>query len=746
MSRIILPFNKDWQFIPGFDMSFIQNEYTPELFEMVSLPHTNQEIPYNYFDETMYQFVSCYRKEFYLEEHIIDKHVYIDFEGVMTYAEVYINGHYLGNHKGGYTPFSFNLTPYLNDKAKNIIVVKVDSTERVDIPPFGYVVDYLTYGGIYREVSLRIVNPLHIDRVFAKTTNILSAFKNVEAAVHISNSKSICVPITITASLLTLDDHLIASVTENRSIQLAEEIVDLNLNEIEGIKLWDIEEPNLYLLKITLLVEDRILDSYETRIGFRSAAFTPDGFFLNGKSLKIRGLNRHQAFPYVGYAMPKRIQEKDADILKFELSLNTVRTSHYPQSKHFLNRCDEIGLLVFEEIPGWQHIGDESWKAVACENVREMIKRDYNHPSIIIWGVRINESKDDHDFFFETNKIAHDLDHTRPTGGVRCIPNSELLEDVYTMNDFTYGDSFDHRILKPQQEITGLNRNVPYLVTEFNGHMYPTKRFDQEERLNEHALRHLAVHNAAALDPHKCGAIGWCAFDYNTHFDFGSGDRICYHGVMDMFRIPKFAAAFYKSQVNPKQTIVMEAVTRYARGERAIGGITPLTIFTNCDYVKLFTDEAYIGTYYPAFDRYAGVIYPPVIIEKLEGHWGMSFGNMTIIGYIDEKEVIRENYIKNPLPTTLQMVADDLTLDSGEIDATRIIFKLVDQVGHELPYTDAIVNLSIDGPGIIIGPSQFSLIGGCRGAWIKTTGEKGVITINATCLNLKAETIEVEVI
>lgn len=746
MSRSVLPFNKGWQFIPYFDTLFTKNEYVPESFEMVSLPHTNQEIPYNYFDETMYQFISCYRKEFSLDQSTIVKHVYIDFEGVMAYAEVYINGHYLGNHKGGYTPFSFNLTPYLNYDDKNIIVVKVDSTERADIPPFGYVVDYLTYGGIYREVNLRIVNEVHIDMVYAKTNNVLSDLKDVAVNVHISNNNSIQVPITIATSLFTIDDHLITSNTENRHVQLTEEIMYLKLNGIENIKLWDIDEPNLYLLKITLTINDRLIDTYETRIGFRLAEFTPDGFFLNGKPLKIRGLNRHQAYPYVGYAMPKRNQKKDADILKYDLCVNTVRTSHYPQSKHFLNRCDEIGLLVFEEIPGWQHIGNEAWKEVACENVREMIKRDFNHPSIVIWGVRINESKDDHDFFLETNRIAHDLDETRPTGGVRCFPNSELLEDVYTMNDFTYGDPYDHRILRPQQEVTGLMTNVPYLVTEFNGHMYPTKRFDQEERLNEHALRHLTVHNAAALDPHKCGAIGWCAFDYNTHFDFGSGDRICYHGVMDMFRIPKFAAGFYKSQTNPKDTIVMEAVTRYARGERTVGGITPLTIFTNCNFIKLYTDENYIGTYYPAFDRYAGIAYPPVIVDKLEGHWGMSFGNMTIIGYLDDKEVIRENYIKNPLPSALHMAADDLTLDSDEIDATRIVIKLVDQVGHELPYTDAIVNLSVEGPGIIIGPSRFALIGGCRGAWIKTTGEKGIITINASCLNLKAETIKIEVI
>jgi beta-galactosidase len=120
------------------------------------------------------------------------------------------------------------------------------------------------------------------------------------------------------------------------------------------------------------------------------------------------------------------------------LHCNIVRTSHYPQSRHFLDRCDEIGLLVLEEIPGWQHIGDESWKQVAIDNVGRMIRRDWNHPSIVLWGVRINESPDDHNFYTRTNALAHALDDSRQTGGIRNFPESEFLEDVFTVNDFGF--------------------------------------------------------------------------------------------------------------------------------------------------------------------------------------------------------------------------------------------------------------------------------------------------------------------
>ncbi len=152
-----------------------------------------------------------------------------------------------------------------------------------------------------------------------------------------------------------------------------------------------------------------VVDEDTRKIGFRQAQFTDHGFELNGKVVKLRGLDRHQTFPFVGQAMPARVQQRDADILRKNLKCNIVRTSHYPQSRHFLDRCDEIGLLVLEEIPGWQHIGDEPWKLISIDNVRRMIRRDWNHPSIILWGVRINESKDDHDFY-----TAHQRDRACP--------------------------------------------------------------------------------------------------------------------------------------------------------------------------------------------------------------------------------------------------------------------------------------------------------------------------------------------
>ena len=251
-----------------------------------------------------------------------------------------------------------------------------------------------------------------------------------------------------------------------------------------AIKLWDLTHPNLYTVHVRLLRGTQAIDEDSRPIGFREAQFTDHGFSLNGKVIKLRGLDRHQTFPFVGQAMPGRVQRSDADILRKKLNCNIVRTSHYPQSRHFLDACDEIGLLVLEEIPGWQHIGDEAWKQISIDNVSRMIRRDWNHPSIILWGVRINESKDDHDFYVRTNALAHALDPSRQTGGIRYFQESEFLEDVFTMNDFGFP-------LKPP--------NHPrYLNTEFVGHTYPTKTIDDEERLTEHTLRHARIHDQLA--------------------------------------------------------------------------------------------------------------------------------------------------------------------------------------------------------------------------------------------------------
>ncbi|MEO8529848.1 MAG: glycoside hydrolase family 2 TIM barrel-domain containing protein, partial [Deltaproteobacteria bacterium] len=472
----LIDFNADWLF---------------EGKATVTLPHTAVELPFSYFDEREYQRVFTYEKRFIADPNWDGQEISLQFDGAMANAEVSLNGTKLGGHADGYTPFDIRLTNGLK-AGENVITVKIDGSENPGIPPFGGVIDYLTYAGIYREVWLKVAPKFAIANVKIETHDVMNVRPRVTAKVFIANPEDLPLTGHIEGTIIS-GSQVIASTAATLN---ADELT-LKFDGLENIALWEIDNPALYTLNLKL-TSNHGVDETATRFGFRSAEFTPEGFKLNGRSLKLLGLNRHQSFPYAGYAMGKTAQHRDAEILKNELKLNMVRTSHYPQATSFLERCDELGLLVFEEIPGWQHIGDKAWQAASIDNVRAMITRDWNHPSIVIWGVRINESQDNHDFYVETNRLARELDATRPTGGVRFITDSELLEDVYTMNDFILGQeelggNRPRTPLRDQREVTGLDRVVPYMITEFGGHMYPTKSHDQEQRQAEQVTRHLEV-------------------------------------------------------------------------------------------------------------------------------------------------------------------------------------------------------------------------------------------------------------
>ncbi|MDD4311532.1 MAG: glycoside hydrolase family 2 TIM barrel-domain containing protein [Eubacteriales bacterium] len=776
-----LSLNDGWLFAEQYAQGMEQIHADESAFCSVRLPHTNRELPLNHFDERESQLISCYRRQIRVAPRA-GKRVFLHFEGVMAAATVFFNGEQIAQHLGGYTPFTCELTQLLTG-GDDVLAVVADATERSDIPPFGYVIDYLTYGGIYREVWLEETSEVFIQNAQVKPAKTEEGWQ-VETDVFLDNLSGASgageLVFTLSNSQGEVKQH-----TQNISLN-GEKNQKISVSFAVGdVRLWDLDEPNLYDLSIKRKQAEEEIDDYACRVGFREACFTPEGFFLNGKRVKIRGLNRHQSFPYVGYAMPKRAQERDAELLKHDLGVNLVRTSHYPQSIHFLNRCDELGLLVFEEFPGWQHIGNDVWKKNAVHTLEEMITRDWNHPSIVLWGVRINESQDDDAFYRETNALAYKLDATRQTGGVRNFEGSHLFEDVYTYNDFVH--SGENRALKPRKEVA--RASVPYLVTEHNGHMYPTKKFDCEEKRVEHALRHIRVLNSAYGANEISGAVGWCMSDYNTHKDFGSGDKICYHGVMDMFRLPKFAASAYRSQQDSE--IVMEVASGMNQGERNGSNMTSVHVFTNCDSVRLYKNGAYIGESDPDCKTYPNLPHPPVVMTDFIGELMaknegfakqdaerikhifaaiVKYGDKSLplryklsMGFImlklhltyqdavdlytkyvagwgsESTEFLFEGYRAGKLvasvtrgasvSTELRVTPDTLTLEEGDTyDVCRVVIEHMDQFGMVLPYSVEVARVTVSGAGERIGPELLPLLGGSAAFWVRTTGE-GEITV-----------------
>jgi len=698
---------------PGFDESG---------FRHVTLPHTNLQLPWHSFNDKDYQFVSTYRRHFRAPSSWQGKRVFVDFQGVMTACKVTFNGHRFPEYRGGYTPFSFELTPHVKHDADNLLVVTVDSTERADIPPFGGPIDYLTFGGIYRDANLRVVPATHLENVFAKPVRVMSGDPGLVVRCYLDGP--IAKPVTINAELRDGDRVLKSAALTVNAVAPYHDVEMLGLGSIE---LWSVKHPRLYQVAVRLDNGD----SYSTRVGFRSAVFTDHGFFLNGEHLKLRGLNRHQTFPYVGGAMPARVQARDAYILRRELKCNIVRTSHYPQSPAFLDACDELGLLVLEEIPGWQTIGGPEWQSLAVDNVDRMVRRDWNHPSIVLWGVRINESADDHDFYTRTNDLAHKLDDSRQTGGIRNNYESEMLEDVFTMNDFGFP-------LRPPN-------HPQYLNTEFVGHTFSTKRFDNVDHVAEHVLRHARVHNQIAGDDRYAGGIAWCAFDYATHGNFGSGDRICDHGVHDIFRIPKPAAGFYKSQCDPDEEIVIEPGFFYSCGDHpGAGGPGTVPICSNCDLLRVFYNRKFVAELEPDRETHPNLKHPPFMV-KLNDLSFRSWGDLIIEGYIGGKLVGSRILSGSGADEQLVVKPDDVEIDGDGRDATRVVLAVMGTHSHARPFATGAIQLELTGPGEIIGENPFALSGGSGAVWVRSKEDSGVIKLEARHQYLGSQTVEIRV-
>ncbi len=781
--------NDDWLFTEQFEDSLVAPEYPENTLQPVRLPHTCKETPFHYFDESLYQMVSGYRRHLLIPKDWQGKRILLTFEGAAHDSTVFCNGKKVGEHHCGYTAFTVDLTDNVLYGQDNLLCVRLDSRENLNVPPFGYVIDYMTYGGIYRDVRLEVKEKVSLSDIFVHTA---IDFRSSPVTAQITSE------ITLTESdeNVTIRQYYMpkstAAAQESWRL-LCEQTVSTDVScdkefsltaTITAPLLWDTEEANLYILKTQLLYQDNtILDETETRFGIREAVFKKDGFYLNGRKLRIRGLNRHQSFPYVGYAMPKSMQRLDADLLKKELGLNAVRTSHYPQSHYFLERCDELGLLVFTEFPGWQHIGDDSWKAQAVANAEDMIRQYRNHPSIILWGIRINESPDDDAFYEKTNAVAHKLDPSRPTGGVRAMKKSHLLEDVYTYNDFLHDGEMPG--CDPKKKVTS-DMEKPYLISEYNGHMYPTKAFDNEERRSEHAIRHANVLDAVAGQPDIAGSFGWCMFDYNTHKDFGSGDRICYHGVMDMFRNPKLAANIYACE--QEQTPVLEITSSMDIGEHPGCNRGNIYILSNADSVKMYKNDRFIKEYLPGMSPYKHLKHGPILIDDFIGD---SFAQnerfrpkhakeitdamnlvargslnhipkrlyltalkLLLIYHIDFAEVTRlytkyigdwggtatvyrfdaikdgkvvKSVTKEPVrEIRLEAEADHTILtEQHSYDVALVRIRAVDDHGNVLPFYQEPVRLITEGDISIIGPETIALQGGMGGTYVKSLGRSG---------------------
>ena len=764
--------NDGWLFAPVFTPALVQPDRTEELTP-VRVPHTVKPLPYNYCNENDYQRLSGYRKEFFAPKEWEGRTVLLTFGAVAHDATVFCNGRRMFHHGCGYTAFTVDLTAALRLGQKNVVAVRCDSREDLNIPPFGGQLDGLTYGGIYRAVSLDIKEPAYLRDIFIEA--------KAEGDFRIYSS-------TVGETVGCTLQAEIRSPSGSRALYQGELSLPI-VGTLNGVHPWSLEHPSLYTLTVRLIrpgtngLPDRVLDERSTRFGFRTLQFVAGGLYLNGQRVELRGLNRHQSYAYHGYAMPDSIQRLDAQLLKKELGCNAVRTSHCPPSPAFLDACDELGILVFTEMPGWQHLGDDTWKAQALQNCREMVCQYRNHPSIFLWGVRVSGSADDEAFYKRTNETVRRLDPTRPTAGARSSRKSQLLEDVYAYNDYSY------RGRGPGCEARGNvtpDTRKGYLISEFGGQQFPAKAFDDEPHRLAQALRYAAVLNDSIAQQGVAGSFGWCMTDYNTHREFGSGDRVSYHGVMDLFRNPKLSAAVYASQKTPRapSDIVLEVSSGMALGDLPGGIPVACWVFTNAESVRLYRDNDFVAEFAPdRRGRFAALPHPPIEIQDfvgslLEKYEGLDRAAAPQVAAIlnemrrdamelsplsrarmlslrlSAQELLRMYYkyigvlgsptsvyrfeavwhgraVKTVIREPVQSVRLECTVhnpiltDGPTWDCAAVSLRAIDQNGNLLPYCSEAVQLSVEGPVEILGPSVVPLRGGMAGTYLATTGEAG---------------------
>ncbi len=754
----VLPLNRDWLFGGKLVPNATDPAFNDAAFSRVVLPQSVVPLSWQGWDPTAWEDQWIYRRHFTVPPEWRGQRLFLHFERVMEGATPVVNSHALEPHLGGFLPFEREITNLVQNE-KNVLALIVDAGW-LNVPPSGSQrgpasVDYLLPGGITGGVELRAVPAIFIREFYAKPVDVLTSKPRVEitcrldAGLAAAGSSSAH---TRLSAALVKDGRTLATASDDAQVENHTQDFTFNIDHLPTIDLWDIEHPHLYTVQVTLHRDEKPVHTVSTRIGFREARFELDGFYLNGKRTRLFGLDRHELYPYVGFAAPTRLLRRDAEILRSKFNCNVVRCSHYPQSEAFLDACDELGLMVWEELPGWQYLGDESWKDLAVRDVEQMIRRDRNHPAVIMWGVRINESPNDPELYKRTRALAHSLDDTRATTGT-MTPSSrknwetEWSQDVFAFDDYHADPIGQVGILPP---VDGHSYMISETVGQYNyrtGHGFAIRyrRAGDIVQQTDQAVFHAQAHNRAADFPRIAGVIAWCAFDYASIMNDYKAVKC--PGIADVFRLDKLGAAFYVSQVDPSVRAVIEPDFYWDFGAQTPNGPGDhAAIFSNCDRLELFIDGKPHATLHPDRANYGNLKYPPFFTDlKLDG---AAHPELRIDGYLGATRVLSRSFSANLASDRLKVTAEDAELHPDGSDATRVAFAAMDKFGAPRAFAEGTVTLHIEGPGEIVGDNPFDLKdnGGAGAVYVRSLpGKTGSIRVEAHHSRLGSGSVEIAV-
>jgi beta-galactosidase len=736
-ASVIIPLDAGWTFGPASRRGALAP---------VTLPHTVTPLSWQGWNPARWERRWLYAKTFDAPAESSGKRVFLDFAGAMTHSTVTLNDAAVADFLGGYLPFGGEITGYLQHSGNRLSVL-LDSRFNQNVPPDRpkpwktTSVDFWQPGGIYRGVRLRVVPQVFITDVFARPVKASDWSVDVQVTVDAG-----VVPAKAAKLKVELLDgtRVVSSATTGVSITQAgtQVTVSTTLTKLGDVSLWDITStsPKLYTVVATLLEGSTPVHDYRVLTGFRTISFAEDGFYLNGRRVKLFGLNRHQLYPFAGGAMPARVQAKDAQILRQELNCNMVRCSHYPQSEDFLDACDRLGLMVWEEAPGWGYIGDAAWRDLTYRDVRTMIVRDRNHPSVICWGVRLNETRDEPAFYEKTNEIAETLDRSRPTVGAmntRQLLNGNYQQDVYGFNDYSHVKRNGVRVPTLQPPADGAGK--PYIISETIGTLSGPGRFyrrtDDQAIQQGQAMAHAIVHDIAASDDRYCGLLAWSGFDYPSGSGHNQYKGVKYTGVVDLFRVLKPGAAIYQAQVSPTVAAVIAPAFYWDFGKASpASGLKAAMICSNLDRLKVYVGGELLATVKPDRAGYRHLTYPPSFVD-FSAVKGAALPELRIDGYLGSALVASRLLSADHAGDSLSLQADDKQIVGDGVDATRLVVRAVDRHGAPRPYVRGKVTFAIAGPHVLVGesPFDFTHTGAAGAIWIRSRPHStGAVTVKAS--------------
>ena len=591
------------------------------------MPHSWNALDATDADPGYRRSASWYKKELELNSKLNNAVYQLYFEGANISTAVYVNGKKAGDHIGGYIGFKIDITNYVKS-GKNEILVRVDNSYDREIIP-SQKSDFFIFGGITRDVWLETLPSQHLSNLKITTPNVSHETANLEASVTINN------PSANASIKATLIDNVGKEVTSS-VFDIVKNNSKITFKSLKNIKLWDTDHPNLYSLKVELIEKDEVKDLISDRVGFRWFEFKDHGaFFLNGKRLLLRGTHRHEEHAKVGAAMSNEQHRADMELMK-EMGTNFVRLAHYPQDPEVYKACDELGLLVWDELPWCRGgLGNETWKTNTKNMLKEIIEQNYNHPSIIIWSLGNEvywlpdfENGDNRDninaYLKELNGYAHELDPTRKTAIRKYYEGADIV-DVFSPSIWSGWYSGSYKSY--QKAIDKYKAEYPHFIhTEYGGSSHSGRHTENpitgEGKIQadgwEEAIVQTDIANIAQIgdwsenyivdlfdwhlrisenDSTFIGNAQWAFKDFGT--PLRPENAIPYmnqKGLVDRANKPKDAFYVFKSYWNKTDmfTYIESHTWKERQGPKNLA--REISVYSNCPEVELFLNGKSLGT------------------------------------------------------------------------------------------------------------------------------------------------------